>query len=481
MSNALQHEGNTRGDEAGTGQPAAVPAASCPSPSGPFDRQQAVLAIGRRAIAPPDLSVLMQDAASLIAETLDAEYRGVAQLALDAPKIFHILTRQDRDATEPRVFLGESGPGAADSLAGYALEVAHPVVVTRLTEDRRFSDSLLAKQGIQSAMAVPLRLEKRSFGALIACTCRVCSFDDDAVLFAETVAHLITTTIARVHSEAALAEERRLSAEVFRTVGAMVLVLDAQGRIVRANAACEKIAGFSFEEVRNQPISNVFPAPEEGDLFQTIFEELRQGLSPVEYESLLLTKRSEQRWISWSYAAVPAPDGSIESIVATGIDITAQRQAEQKAAKAEHLAESARLAMERMVGLPSGQIQEGAPAGEGGLPDPDAPEAATAPVHRERRRRPRLSYPYRQLVGPIVDGKFPSKEEFSEIECNDIASGGLSFLSDQPPPSKRLVVALGNPPKLTYLTAQVVHVTRVDRDGRYVYLVGCNYTGRAAI
>jgi PAS domain S-box-containing protein len=476
MSNALPDEGNR------TGEPAVVPAASLAGPPDPSNRQQAVVAMGRRAIAPPDLSILMQDAASLIAETLGAEHRCVAQLALDAPKIFHILTRQDRDSTEPRVFLGESGTEGAGSLAGYALKVAHPVIVTRLSEERRFSDSFLEKHGMESAIAVPLRLEKRSFGALIACTSRVHPFDTDDVLFVETVAHLITTTIARVHSEKALAEERRLSAEVFQTVGAMVLVLDAQGRIVRVNRACEKVAGFSLDEIRSRTLWEVFPTPKDADRFHTIFAELRQGVSPLEYESLLLTKHSEQRWIRWSYAAVPAPDGSIESIIATGIDITAQRQAEQKAAKAKRVAESARLAIERMMTSPSDESEPGGHAAESERPgpDPDPLEAVTAPIHRERRRRPRLSYPYRQFVAPVLGGKLPGKQEFLEIECSDIASGGFSFLSATPPQSETLVVGLGNPPKLTYLTAQVVHVTRVDRDGRRVFLVGCNYTGRAA-
>jgi hypothetical protein len=42
------------------------------------------------------------------------------------------------------------------------------------------------------------------------------------------------------------------------------------------------------------------------------------------------------------------------------------------------------------------------------------------------------------------------------------------------------VVGLGTPPKLTYLTAQVVHITRTERHGRRVYLVGCSYVGRVA-
>ena len=42
-----------------------------------------------------------------------------------------------------------------------------------------------------------------------------------------------------------------------------------------------------------------------------------------------------------------------------------------------------------------------------------------------------------------------------------------------------LVVALGVPPKITYVIAQVCHITRKEQSGRRMYLVGCNYVGRA--
>ena len=72
----------------------------------------------------------------------------------------------------------------------------------------------------------------------------------------------------------------------------------------------------------------------------------------------------------------------------------------------------------------------------------------------------------------------PGPDEFFAVTCNDIGAGGFSFLTHRPLPSDGVVVALGNPPKLTYLTAKVVHVNRVEYQGRWVFLVGCTYTGR---
>jgi len=445
----------------------------------PHNRQQAVVAIGRRAVAAPDLSILMQDAASLIAEALDAEFSGVAELTPDGSKIIHSLRLNGPDAVDARPLLRESGLDGTDSLAGYALDVAFPVAVVELSQDTRFCDPFLQRHGIRSAIAIPLKLHGQAFGALLACSRQVQQHDTEDVLFVETVAHLITTTAARVRMEKDFAAERRLAAEVWQTVGAIVLVLDPEGRIVRANRACEQLTGFPSDEIEGRSIWDVFPVPDEADLFQTVFKRLHKGVSAMEHESRLLTKHGERREICWSYSVVRSADRSIESVVATGTDVTAERQAERKAAKAEQIAAQARSASA------SKQEEKDTPSARGAPPTPpDQPPAEAAalpgPINSERRRRARLSYPYRQRIAPIVDGRLPDDDEFTEIQCNDIAAGGFSFISPKPPQSEMLVVALGTPPNLSYLTAQVAHVTRLQREGRRMYLVGCSYVGRVA-
>jgi len=442
----------------------------------PHNRQQAVVAIGRRAVAAPDLSILMQDAASLIAEALDAEFSGVAELTPDGSKIIHSLRLNGPDAVDARPLLRESGPDGTDSLAGYALDVAFPVAVVELSQDTRFCDPFLQRHGIRSAIAIPLKLHGQAFGALLACSRQVQQHDTEDVLFVETVAHLITTTAARVRMEKDFAAERRLAAEVWQTVGAIVLVLDPEGRIVRANRACEQLTGFPSDEIEGRSIWDVFPVPDEADLFQTVFKRLHKGVSAMEHESRLLTKHGERREICWSYSVVRSADRSIESVVATGTDVTAERQAERKAAKAEQIAAQARSASA------SKQEEKDTPSARGAPPDQPPAEAAAlpGPINSERRRRARLSYPYRQRIAPIVDGRLPDDDEFTEIQCNDIAAGGFSFISPKPPQSEMLVVALGTPPNLSYLTAQVAHVTRLQREGRRMYLVGCSYVGRVA-
>jgi hypothetical protein len=66
-----------------------------------------------------------------------------------------------------------------------------------------------------------------------------------------------------------------------------------------------------------------------------------------------------------------------------------------------------------------------------------------------------------------------------EVQCNDISAGGFSFLAADRPASDRVVVALGVAPRVAYLIAQIAHSTQFEQDGKTMFMVGCNYIGRA--
>ena len=80
---------------------------------------------------------------------------------------------------------------------------------------------------------------------------------------------------------------------------------------------------------------------------------------------------------------------------------------------------------------------------------------------------------------PLIDGAMPDESRFVRVCCKDIGTDGFSFHTNEPPPSDSLIVALGSPPRFTYVDARVVRVTPVERRGHIVYLVGCSYAGQA--
>ncbi|HUT09098.1 MAG TPA: GAF domain-containing protein [Thermoguttaceae bacterium] len=422
--------------------------------AGWLKRQEALVAMGRRALASPEVSILMQDAAELLAEILDTEGSAAVEILPEADGLQMRLSFGKAGKADTPDAVYRIGAAATESFAGHALQVAQPVVVEDLPHEKQFDDMVLRELKIKSGLAVPLSLQDRSFGVLMALSREQRRFDDEDVLFVETIAHLVAVTIARQQAERALAKERRRTAEVLQTVDALVVTLDPRWQVVDLNPSCRQATGFSLEEIKNREFWNVFPVPEEAEKLKRRLQGVRAGSSPVKYEGNLLTKHGQHRWVAWSCRSIAADDGSVESILVTGLDLTERHEAEKRAARAEQAAEDARQGS-------SGTFNR--------LPTPAS----------ERRTRPRRSYPYRQKIAPIMEGNLPDLDRFEGIQCNDIAAGGFSFVCAAPPASDTLVVELGVPPKLSYLIAQVAHVTRVENDGQRQFIVGCNYVGRA--
>lgn len=145
------------------------------------------------------------------------------------------------------------------------------------------------------------------------------------------LSHFVWVTVditERVQVEAELRDERDFTSTVLDTAGALMLVLDSQGRIVRFNRACENVTEYSFEEVRGKPFWDIVLLPEDMASVKAVFEELRTGHFPSEYENYWITRTGQLRMIAWYNNAVADKDGAVRYIVSTGIDITDRKQAE---------------------------------------------------------------------------------------------------------------------------------------------------------
>jgi len=130
-------------------------------------------------------------------------------------------------------------------------------------------------------------------------------------------------------TERALQQERNLVSSILETVGALVTVLDEEGRIVRFNRACELTTGYSFEEVRGKHIWDFFQMPEEAARSRSVIAQLSADLLPQDYQSHWVTRHGNSRLIAWSSSRLNDSDELPKYIIATGIDITEREQLQQ--------------------------------------------------------------------------------------------------------------------------------------------------------
>jgi putative two-component system response regulator len=123
-------------------------------------------------------------------------------------------------------------------------------------------------------------------------------------------------------------DEHELSSTVLETVGALVMLLDRDGLIVTFNRACERVSGYSFDEVRGRHVADTLMDPSRVEEIKTLIAGFRLNEFPEAYESEWVTRDGSRRLITWSNAVLPDGEGGVRYIVATGIDITERATAE---------------------------------------------------------------------------------------------------------------------------------------------------------
>ncbi|MBI3776552.1 MAG: PAS domain S-box protein [Gammaproteobacteria bacterium] len=133
----------------------------------------------------------------------------------------------------------------------------------------------------------------------------------------------------RERTEETLRKERDFSSAILDTVGAIVVVLDPQGCLVRCNRYCEQVMGYLEAEIKGRQVWDVFLEPEVVARVQPVFGDLLVRKSGNKYENYWLTKDGRQRLIDWSNTVLVDSQGAVEFVIATGIDITEKRATEE--------------------------------------------------------------------------------------------------------------------------------------------------------
>jgi PAS domain S-box-containing protein len=163
------------------------------------------------------------------------------------------------------------------------------------------------------------------------------SEDDRQVL--ETVGSQIAVAVERAnlygHMEglvrdrtAALESERALLSAVVNTSGALVSVLDGAGKILLFNPAAEQISGWRAQEVLGHDHREFFRRADNGPM---VFDNPpAPGEPPLQQRGEWLARDGSVRTIIWSTTWLRRPNGEVEYLVTTGLDVTELRGAEEK-------------------------------------------------------------------------------------------------------------------------------------------------------
>ncbi|MFO7728038.1 MAG: diguanylate cyclase [Desulfonatronovibrio sp.] len=129
--------------------------------------------------------------------------------------------------------------------------------------------------------------------------------------------------------EERLRKEKKFISLLLDTVRVLIILLDREGTVILFNRACEELTGYDSGEVENIKNVRFLLDPEEAEAINSFFENNLEVI-PDEYENYWLTRDGERRLISWSNSIVYDENGNPEYVLGTGIDITQERQMQDK-------------------------------------------------------------------------------------------------------------------------------------------------------
>ncbi|MFT2722242.1 putative bifunctional diguanylate cyclase/phosphodiesterase [Deinococcus sp. A31D244] len=113
----------------------------------------------------------------------------------------------------------------------------------------------------------------------------------------------------------------------FDTTSALIVVLDRAGRVMRFNAACERLTGLTEAEVLGQVLWPLVLDTAEAARAAQVYAALKLDTSIRPYENYWMNASGEPRYIHWQSNLLPGASGEIDVVIATGVDVTEARHA----------------------------------------------------------------------------------------------------------------------------------------------------------
>ncbi len=241
---------------------------------------------------------------------------------------------------------GKLVPGAADVLRMRRSSARHAGLEPQLLAPERVElvdEVRPIFEGARAAMAVPLVSSGQLFGLLDVEHGGAHSdpeLDDRALI---QIANTASVGIRNAKLIDELTFVRKYLEDLIEHANALILVTNRERRILVFNRELSRLSGYDREEVLGNDFLDFVPEAERKRLFRVIARSLK-GKPVSNLELRLLDKQGEEKRVVLSTAAVLAPNGEVEGVIAIGQDLTQLKTLEGRVIQAEKLASLGQLA-----------------------------------------------------------------------------------------------------------------------------------------
>jgi PAS domain S-box-containing protein len=239
---------------------------------------------------------------------------------------------------------------AYERLTGYTLEELKSLTYMELTpeawhkaEERIVKEEILKK----GASGIYDKEYRRKDGSLVPVELRTV-LDRDAAGKPAGMWAIIRDVSERKAAVAALEKAKDYAESLIQTANAMVIVMDAEGRVTTFSKEAEKITGYTREELEGRSwFETIVPKDRYPEVWDE-FNRLMAGGFPAKFDNMILTKSGEERYISWQNSQL-TEDGRVTGTLSFGMDITERRRAEREIGTLNKVLQEKNLEMESFL------------------------------------------------------------------------------------------------------------------------------------
>jgi len=215
---------------------------------------------------------------------------------------------------------------------GWVAATGEPLIVKDAAQDPRLSREMVRHEKLQAQLVVPMKSGGDVVGTICVATRREREFDSGEVELLTTIGNQIGIALDKAdlfELQLSMTERLRRSEanyrELFQTASDAILIHDLGGRVVDVNKACEKLLGYSREELLGMRASEFL---KEGarDLAREVRAKLVSGeASEQRYEQSLVRRNGSEAIVEIATTLMTV-DGRATGFHNIARDVTEQRK-----------------------------------------------------------------------------------------------------------------------------------------------------------
>jgi len=286
-----------------------------------------VAQLGRRALTETDVTVILHDTSTVVADRLGTEFVKVLELVPSGEGFLLTAGVGWKPGYVGQVVV----PLVPESYAGYTMLQSQPVVVEDLRTETRFQGMpLLHEHGIVSGISAVLRGHDRTHGIITAHSQQSRTFSEEDTEFLESVASVIAAVFDRRHTERALVDthERLSLAMEAGRMGTWEWLVPTNEVIW--SESLERIHGLepgTFAGDFEAYSRDIHPDDRER-VFNTIQQSVNEGHHELEYRIVL--PDGSVRWLAARGNLIRDPRGAPLRMLGICTDMTERKEAETR-------------------------------------------------------------------------------------------------------------------------------------------------------